>query len=742
MFSTAIGLLQTNLNHSAGAQDLLLQTMAEWSINIAVASEPYFVPPSNNWAGDTDGLVAVILSRTVGSLAFQSVEKHQGFVAACVGEVVIIGAYFSPNRRLDEFEEFVSRLSTVITRSHPRQVLVLGDLNSKSPAWGSPAADARGEILEEWLVEHGLTVLNRGTMHTCVRRNGGSIVDVTFASHGLAPRIQGWRVLDGVETLSDHRYIRFSVSAQSPRAGQADASEFGPRWALSRMDEEVLLEAAEAQAWLPIPPSPIDIDQEAEWLASAMTSVCDAAMPRVRPGGARRRQVYWWTQDIAQLRRDCAAARRQYTRHRRRRRITADSAAIEEALHAAYAASKKTLRDAIRRAKDRARQELLATLDADPWGRPYRMVRNKLRPWAPPLTQTLEPEAVEATISALFPDGANFTAPAVFRPPGSSTPAPERIIPEVTQEEMDASITRLRRKNVAPGPDGIPGRAWVLSLRALGPRLKALLSECLSQGRFPSRWKTGKLVLIAKEGRPANSPSGHRPLVLLDEVCKLFERIIADRLVEHLVRTGPDLDDRQFGFRRGRSTIDAVHRVKTMAAEAIGRREVLLAVSLDIANAFNSIPYGCITAALEYHGVPQYLRRIVGNYLTGRSVIYPGQVGWHRRDVSCGVPQGSVLGPLLWNLAYDWVLRGTLLEGVHITCYADDTLVLAKGGSHREAALLATAGVSQVVSRIRRLGLSVALQKTEAVAFCGPRNFPRPIRTSWSGEYALTSAVP
>jgi hypothetical protein len=70
------------------------------------------------------------------------------------------------------------------------------------------------------------------------------------------------------------------------------------------------------------------------------------------------------------------------------------------------------------------------------------------------------------------------------------------------------------------------------------------------------------LILLNKEGHPLDSPSAYRPICLLDEVGKLFERIIAARLEAHMTERAPGWHDSQFGFRRGRSTVDAVKRVR------------------------------------------------------------------------------------------------------------------------------------------------------------------------------------
>ncbi|KMQ93242.1 reverse transcriptase, partial [Lasius niger] len=148
----------------------------------------------------------------------------------------------------------------------------------------------------------------------------------------------------------------------------------------------------------------------------------------------------------------------------------------------------------------------------------------------------------------------------------------------------------------------------------------------------------------------------------------------------HLSRVGPDLAESQFGFREGCSTIDVIRRVRFLSEESAYRSGVALAVSLDIVNAFNTLPWESIGRALEFHRVPAYLRRIVGAYLRDRWIEYPGRFrATHRRKMYCGVLQESVLGPILWDLAYDAVLRAALLSRLSVACYTDDTLVLARG---------------------------------------------------------------
>lgn len=152
----------------------------------------------------------------------------------------------------------------------------------------------------------------------------------------------------------------------------------------------------------------------------------------------------------------------------------------------------------------------------------------------------------------------------------------------------------------------------------------------------------------------------------------------------------------------------------------------MVAVSLDVENAFNSIPWAVINEALKRKGFPMYIVDIIKNYLSHRFIEFmDGKGCLVQRQVKAGVPQGSVLGPVLWNIGYDCVLQVGEDDGCRVICYADDTLILAKADNINTAVARANTQVAGVLNRIRRIGLRVAVGMTEAVCFIGKHKAPR-----------------
>ncbi|XP_071653256.1 uncharacterized protein [Temnothorax longispinosus] len=218
--------------------------MAERGCGLGVAAEPYWVPPDHSlWAGSRCGLVAITWRQTDEPVACSRVGAGDGFVIVKWGRVHVVEVYISPNVNVATFEGTLANLKASLTRILPaQQVLVAGDFNAKSALWGSPVTDAQGGILENWAAGLGLIVLNRGTVQTCVRHRGGSIVDLTWASPAIARRVEGWRVAEEIETLSDHLFVEMSlpVTLREVRARRIEAENRFPRWAHRKIDGDML----------------------------------------------------------------------------------------------------------------------------------------------------------------------------------------------------------------------------------------------------------------------------------------------------------------------------------------------------------------------------------------------------------------------------------------------------------------------------------------------------------------------
>lgn len=104
--------------------------------------------------------------------------------------------------------------------------------------------------------------------------------------------------------------------------------------------------------------------------------------------------------------------------------------------------------------------------------------------------------------------------------------------------------------------------------------------------------------MLQKAGRPAQEPSSYRLLCLINEVGKVLERILVARLQQHLADTGPDLSQAQYGFRKGHSTLHAIKRIRNLTEEVLSHGGVAIAVSIDIGNAFNTLPWEAIHTAM------------------------------------------------------------------------------------------------------------------------------------------------
>lgn len=192
---------------------------------------------------------------------------------------------------------------------------------------------------------------------------------------------------------------------------------------------------------------------------------------------------------------------------------------------------------------------------------------------------------------------------------------------------MRKAVARIALRK-APGPDGVSSTA----ARRIGTEasrwLTYVFNVCLKKGYWPESWKTGRLVLIPKvKSPPESTDKAYRPLSIISCLAKILEHIMKDKLLAALEKC--DLAPNQFGFRRGRSTIDAMQVVMSHCQKARrGRRHCLLTM-LDVKNAFNSLKWSSVVKCMKDRGFPTGLVNLIADYLDNRCGYRRGQLLAH-----------------------------------------------------------------------------------------------------------------
>ena len=192
-----------------------------------------------------------------------------------------------------------------------------------------------------------------------------------------------------------------------------------------------------------------------------------------------------------------------------------------------------------------------------------------------------------------------------------------------TLEELKRAGGRLKANTAL----GIAKRNPERGDRVYPEILLEAFNSCLREGRFFVDWKKQRFVLLRKGNKPLRDASSYRPIRLLDTMGKLLEEMIIQRLQGHMVGEN-DLLENQFGFRKGRSTVDAIKAVVDITTKSrigTGKRKGFCAlISIDIRNAFNTARWNICIKAMVRKKVPDYLLRMIDDYLSDRFVIYEG----------------------------------------------------------------------------------------------------------------------
>ena len=183
-------------------------------------------------------------------------------------------------------------------------------------------------------------------------------------------------------------------------------------------------------------------------------------------------------------------------------------------------------------------------------------------------------------------------------------------------EEVERIVKQCKEKK-ASGPDGIFYEHVKASWPILGSLITSLLNQCILQGTIPERWREATLKILYKGKGDSGDPNSYRGIALECVLLKVLTKLIASRL---LTATNDRIPDEQFGFRPGRSTLQAVQCLHEDIMEAIKfPRGKMYAVFIDFKKAFDSINRSQILDKLHVIGARPYITTLIGDILAKRT---------------------------------------------------------------------------------------------------------------------------
>ena len=236
----------------------------------------------------------------------------------------------------------------------------------------------------------------------------------------------------------------------------------------------------------------------------------------------------------------------------------------------------------------------------------------------------------------------------------------------------EASVEKVLKEldsNKAVGPDGIPTIILKECRQSLVSSITRLFNESLSSGIFPDCWKSANICPVFKKGARRNIRN-YRPISLLSVLSKCFEKCVYNLIIDHIK---PQIHPLQHGFMSGRSTATQLLIVYDEISRNVDNRGQVDVVFLDLAKAFDSVPHRLLLHKLKHYGIHGHLLNRITSYLTSRKqrTVIDGQLS-DEADVLSGVPQGSILGPLLFLMYIDDMSDAIDRQVCKLALYADD----------------------------------------------------------------------